>query len=135
MYIAVAADGQTLDSKVSGKFISCSYLLVINMDSLELQDVANPGDPLGEKLARIVAERDCEAVLTGELTPEAFEILADECVTRYNGYGYTVREAVDLMDQYELKLIRNPEETDICESENHEGTCDGTHHDHDHDSE
>lgn len=52
----------------------------------------NSDDPKGEGLAKKAAEYNCEAVITGKLTPEAFDILADRYITRYNGCSCYVRE-------------------------------------------
>jgi predicted Fe-Mo cluster-binding NifX family protein len=108
-------------------------LLIVNTENLEVKAMLNICDPLGEKLSRKAVEHDCEALIIGQLTPEAFEILAGECVSRYNGYGYSVINSLILMEQNKLKLIRNPEGTDECVSEHNEGSCDGNHHDHDDD--
>lgn len=130
MYIAVAADGQTVESQVSEEFITCRYLLIVDLDSMAVKAIENSGDPLGEPLSHKVNDYNCEVVITGKLTPEAFEILAGDCITRYDGYGHCVKDALVLMDQYKLKLIRNPEGTDDCVGEHSEGSCDENHHDH-----
>jgi predicted Fe-Mo cluster-binding NifX family protein len=126
MYIAVAADGINLISKV-GDLASCKYLLTVNMDNMDVNAIENSGDPQGEALAHKVVDNNCEAIITGKLTSEAFEIIADNSVTRYYGRGYSVKEALALMDRYELKLIRNVEGTDECESQHTVHSCDGNH--------
>lgn len=123
MFIAVAADDQSMESLVSEKFISCRYLLIVDTETMKFKSVENTGDPLGETLSRKITEYDCEAVITGELTPHAFDIIAGDSVTRFDGRSYTVREALDLMDQNALKLIRNSEGTDNCNSAHDEGNC------------
>ncbi len=114
MFIAVAADDQSLESLVSEEFILCKYLLIVDVDKMEYIAVKNEDDPLGEVLARKITEYNCEAVITGKLTPQAFEIIAGDGVTRYDGRGHSVKEALDLMEQYALKLIKNPEGMDDC---------------------
>lgn len=114
MFIAVAADEQSMDSPVSEKFTSCRYLLIVDMDNMEFKTWENKNDPRGETMAHKITEYDCEAIITGDLTPQAFEIIAGDCVTRYDGRGHTVKNALVLMQQRELKLIRNPEGTDVC---------------------
>lgn len=128
MYIAVATDDQSLKSQVSEEFVSCRYLLIVNMDNMKFKAIENKGDPLGEVLSRKITEYNCEAVITGELTPQAFDIIAGDCVTRYDGRGYCAKEALVLMNQYALKLIRNVEGTDDCGSDHKESNCSGHHH-------
>ncbi len=111
MLIAVASDGRDLDSPVSGTLETCRSLLIVNMETGEIRNLKNPGDPLGVALAGIIVEEDCEAVIAGGLSPEAFGPIADACV----------------MERNRLKLIRNPENTDACDS-HHESSCDECGH-------
>jgi predicted Fe-Mo cluster-binding NifX family protein len=127
MYIAVVAAGKSLRSKVSDEFASCKYLLIVNMDNMKIAAIANSGDPKGISLAHEVVDRQCEAVITGRLTPEAFDIIADDDITRYDGHGHFVQEALSYMDRNALKLIKNVEGTDECDSCHTESTCDGHH--------
>lgn len=58
------------------------------------------------EFARKIAQEDPEAVITGEIEKEPFEILAEEFwITRYNGVGLKVSEAIRLMNEYRLKVI------------------------------
>jgi predicted Fe-Mo cluster-binding NifX family protein len=127
MYIAVAADGKGLGSLVSNDFVSCEQLFIVNMDSMTIETFENPGEPKGEDLARKVVEYKCEAVITGKLTQEAFDIIADDDITRYDGRGCSVRDALAMMDRNTLKLIKNVEGTDECDSQHDESSCDGHH--------
>jgi predicted Fe-Mo cluster-binding NifX family protein len=127
MYIAVAADGKSLESSVSDEFVSCKHLLIVNMDSMTIETFENSGEPKGEALARKVVDYCCEAVITGMLTSEAFDIIADDDITRYDGRGYSVRDALAMMERHVLKLIKNVEGTDECDSRHDESSCDGHH--------
>ncbi|WP_027398329.1 NifB/NifX family molybdenum-iron cluster-binding protein [Anaerovorax odorimutans] len=119
MKIAVSTNGNSLKSQVSEKLESCKYLLIVNMDDLSFVSIENSDDNTGEKLANEVLKYDCEAIITGELKPSEFDILADACVTRYIGVGYSADTALDLMDKRILKLIRNYEGTDECDGSHH----------------
>lgn len=121
MLIAVAADGQSLESLVSQEFNSCRYLLIICMEDMEFKAIENKDGLLGETLSHKIIEYNCEALITGVLTPQTFDLIADNCITRYDGRGHTVKDALALMDQYALKLIRNVEGTDDCGNHHGEG--------------
>jgi len=114
MFIAVAADNQSMESLVSEEFILCKYLLIVDMENMEFKAFKNKDDPLGKALSHKITEYNCEAVITGKLHPHAFDIIAGDCITRYDGRGHTVKDALALMEQRELKLIRNPEGTNEC---------------------
>jgi predicted Fe-Mo cluster-binding NifX family protein len=115
MNIAVAGEDQNLESVVSEKFIACRYLVIVNMNNMEFISFENKDDQLGEALVRKITACRCEAVITGIMTPYVFDILAGNGVTRYDGRGYTVKEAISLMDRHGLKLIRNLQGTDNCD--------------------
>ncbi len=56
--------------------------------------------------ARRIAEEDPEAVITGDINKEPFEILAEEFfITRYYGSGLKAAESVRLMNEYKLRII------------------------------
>lgn len=121
MLIAVSADGKDLSSAVSQKFDSCRWLLLVETDNMSVTTVENDGK--GEPLAQIIAASDCEAVITGSLTPEVFNIIANACVTRYNGSGLTAKEALDRMDKNNLDYIRFADENDTCHGDHSGGDC------------
>jgi predicted Fe-Mo cluster-binding NifX family protein len=118
MNIAVATEGKSLDSQVSEKFEKCVYLLVVNTNDLSITAINN--DELSEEnLANEILKHDCEALITGNIEETAFDILADACVTRFYGIGYSVEKALELMDNRSLKLIRNYDGTDNCGGNHH----------------
>jgi predicted Fe-Mo cluster-binding NifX family protein len=127
MLIAVAADGQELNSKVSAKFETCKYLLIVETDTMSFEAIKNNGD--SAELAQITAERDCEAVITGEFSVDTFNTLAEACITRYNGYGHTVRDALIWMDKNSLEYIRYADENDKCHGDHSGGECNCGEHD------
>ncbi len=124
MLIAVSAKGRELTSTVSKSFENCRWLLFVETDDLSIDAVRKTEDTSPEDLAKMVAERDCEAVITGSLTPTIFDIIADACVTRYCGAGLTVKDAIEKMDHYTLEYIRNADGTDTCQSDHGGGECD-----------
>ena len=99
MNFAVTADGNSLDSQVSEKFEQCLYLLIVNMNDLTLivlKTEGLSGTSPDDALARKVLEYNCEAVITGNINQSAFEILADAQITRYFGFGHSVKDALEL---------------------------------------
>jgi len=130
MRIGIATDKDGLDSMVSSRFKECSFLLIVGVkdhyagEAAEITGiipVKNEKDGLEMQLAEELVKYDCEAVITGELSAEVFEYIADSCITRYSGQGYPALAALEAMERHELKLIRNPQGTD---------ECDGSHHNH-----
>jgi predicted Fe-Mo cluster-binding NifX family protein len=117
MNIAVAAEGISLESKVSEEFEQCAYLLIVNMDDLSITALKNDEsseNKSGEDLAREVLKNNCEALITGKIKPSAFNILADAYVTRFMGAGSSVQNALELMEKNSLQLIKSCEGAEGC---------------------
>lgn len=121
MLIAVSAEGRDLSSPVSPKFEFCRWLLLIETDSMTVEAIEAAGDSAA--LAGIIVERDCEAVITGSFTPEIFDTIANACITRYNGDGLSVKEAVERMDKNTLEYIRYADKDDTCHGDHSGGEC------------
>ncbi|OBR90127.1 MULTISPECIES: NifB/NifX family molybdenum-iron cluster-binding protein [Clostridium] len=122
MNIAVAAEGEDLNSIVSDKFEKCLYLLIVNMNDLSIKAIKNEERCKGlsqKNLADEILKYDCEALITGDIQLMAFDILADAGVTRFFGAGYSVEKALELMDKRSLTLIRNCNGTDSCSGNHH----------------
>ncbi len=123
MKIGITVEPVNQEDKVSETLEECNSLLVITVDDnmikqdvrvLDMQRISNPFDGTGIFLAKTMIENDCEAVITGSLKEEAFDLLADACITRYFGAGNLVLDALRMMENRELKLIRNLDYTDDC---------------------
>jgi len=118
MKIAVTAEDKSLDSQVSDKFEKCLYLLIVNMNDLSITAIKND-ESSGEDLANEVLKHDCEALITGDIQPKAFDILADAFVTRYLGVGHSVQKALELMEERLLELIKTFDGKDSCGGHQH----------------
>lgn len=95
MKIAVMADGRTTDCKVSETFADASWLLIADMDKLNICEcIPKEGNPDGRELATAIAKLDCESVICGDIDKIPFEILAEKSITRSRGNGLTVSEAL-----------------------------------------
>lgn len=122
MNIAVAADGKSLDSRVSEQFERCSYLLIVNMNDLSITVIKNNKSSeysSAESLASEVLKHDCEALITGKIESLAFNILADANVTRFCSAGSSVQNALNLMEKNSLKIIKNFDGTENCGGHHH----------------
>lgn len=119
MHIAVATEGEDLHSKVSEQFNTCNYLLIVNLNNLDVYAIKNEENDSGEKLANEVVKYHCEAIITGKLSSIAFDILADACVTRYLGVGNLAKNALSLMEKNQLSYIKNIQGTNDCGGVHH----------------
>jgi predicted Fe-Mo cluster-binding NifX family protein len=133
MNIAISTAGPTLDSVVFSEFARTPCLIIVNVDTMACTPIAHAGAPGSDQdLARTVLKHRCEAVITGKLSPEAFDLLADDGVTRYIAQGMTARAALAAMDRRELELMRNADGSTECKVDHHDGEehQHDTHHHH-----
>ncbi|NCD25120.1 MAG: hypothetical protein EOL86_05965 [Deltaproteobacteria bacterium] len=115
MNIAISAAGPKLDSPVFDEFRNTPFLLIVNVETMDCTSIPHVPQPESDQeLATKILELDCEALITGTIDTAAFNILANNAVTRYNGVGFTAGASLEAMEARQLKFIRNPEGTDEC---------------------
>lgn len=99
MRIVVSAQGDTLDSPTSPVFGRCPTYIFVDSESMQFEAVANPameqGSGAGIQAAQFVVERGAQAVLTGNLGPNAFDVLGAAGIPSYLVPEGTVRQAVE----------------------------------------
>ena len=112
MKIAVSSTGTDLDAQVDPRFGRAQHLLIVDIDSLEFEAVANPnvtaGGGAGIQTAQMIASKGAEAVLTGSCGPNAFRTLTAAGIQVYAGLSGSVREAVDAFKGGKLGPLSEP---------------------------
>lgn len=106
MKIVVSATGAGLDAPASPAFGRCPTYVFVDTDSLESESVENPamnaGGGAGIQAAQFVVERGAQAVVSGNVGPNAFNVLRSAGVPMHLFGGGTVREAVEAFKSGEL---------------------------------
>lgn len=126
MLIAVSADGRETSSPVSGQFETCPWLLIVDTDDNAAKLTIRSVEPLentagAQDLADTIIARDCEAVITGAMTPDLYDVFANACVTRYAASGLSVLEALESMDRNTLAILRD--EDNKCQGDHSGSVC------------
>ncbi len=111
MNIAVPTVDSTLESAVFCEFAKTPWLLIVDVEKMTCTAIAHSCAAGSDReLARIVLKHRCEALITGKLDEGAFDVLADEGVTRcYLAEGMSAQAALYAMEKRQLELIRNPD--------------------------
>jgi len=77
--ICVTSGGEALDSQVDPRFGRCQFFIIIDADTFEFEVIQNPNfsaaSGAGIQSAQLVAGKDVKAVLTGNVGPNAFQVL------------------------------------------------------------
>jgi predicted Fe-Mo cluster-binding NifX family protein len=99
MRIVVSAQGENLDAPASPVFGRCPTYVFVDTETMQFEAVPNPamnqGGGAGIQAAQSVVERGAQAVLTGNLGPNAFDVLQAAGVPGYLVPEGTVRQAVE----------------------------------------
>ena len=94
------------NGRVADLFSDSCHALVIDAENGKIIKEIPRGKASDTEFARTIAAEDVEAVITGPLNKEPFEVIAEEyCITRYDGGGLKAGEAVRLMNEYRLRII------------------------------
>jgi len=99
MKIVVTSDGTDLEAPVSPVFGRCSTYIFVDTESMEFEVVSNPAisapGGAGIQAAQFIIERGAQAVLTGNVGPNAYNVFQAAGVPIYLLTGGMVREAVE----------------------------------------
>ena len=123
MKIVVTANDANLDAPVHPVFGRCPTYVFVDPETMQFEVIDNPAiDTLrgaGFHAAEFIVERGAQAVVTGNVGPNAFKVLQASGVLVYLSVGETVREAVKT---YKAGRLQPVEEANVP---THSGTTSG----------
>ncbi len=112
MKIVVTASGPDLDSPIDPKFGRSQYFIFVDPDSLQFEAIENESviapSGAGTQAAQFVASKGAEAVITGEVGPNAFTTLVAAGIRIFLGTTGRVREAVYMFKSGRLQESLGP---------------------------
>ena len=101
MKICITSSGPSLEAEMDPRFGRCQYFIFADPQSLELEVIENPNlaasGGAGIQSAQLVANRGVEAVITGQVGPNAYTTLQAGKVRIITGVAGKVR---DLLEKY-----------------------------------
>jgi predicted Fe-Mo cluster-binding NifX family protein len=104
--IVVTATGNDLDARTNPRFGRCPIYIFVETESMAFEALPNPAASAsggaGIQAAQFVVEQGAQAVLSGNLGPNAMEVLNAANVSVYLAGEGTVREAVEAYKAGEL---------------------------------
>ena len=112
MKIAVSSQGDTLDAAASPVFGRCPTYLFVEPETMEFEAVPNPAmnqaGGAGIQAAQFVVNQGAGAVLSGNLGPNAYDVLQAAGVPGFLVSEGTVRQAVDAYKAGQLQAMGGP---------------------------
>ena len=110
MRVVVTSGGSSLDAAVSPVFGRCQTYVFVDTDTMKYEAVANPAagaaGGAGIQAAQFIIQRGADAIVTGNVGPNAFSVLRSAGVPVYliSGPG-TVQQAVDDLKEGKLQTV------------------------------
>jgi len=109
MKVAISATGTDLDAPVDIRYGRCQFFIVVDSDTLEFEAIENPNigrmSRAGIQSGQMMADRGIQVVLTGNIGPNAFQILSAAGVQVIAGVNGTVREAIHQLNSEQLRPV------------------------------
>jgi predicted Fe-Mo cluster-binding NifX family protein len=97
--IVVTATGNDLDARTSMRFGRCPIYIFVETETMAFESLPNPAlnasGGAGVLAAQVIVERGAQAVLSGNIGPNAMEVLQAASVPAYLIGEGTVRQAVE----------------------------------------
>jgi predicted Fe-Mo cluster-binding NifX family protein len=111
--IAISATQPSLEADVDPRFGRCACFLLVESESGQLLQAeknafAAASGGAGTQAAQQIAEWGAEAVLTGNIGPNAFQILNAAGIPTYPGVSGSVKDAIASLLAGELKPVGSP---------------------------
>jgi len=112
MKIAVSSTGKDLDSDVSSMFGRCPYFIIAEIEDEKIKAFeaventsADQAGGAGISAAKIVAEKDVNALISENVGPRALDVFRQFSIEVYSGSG-SVNEALQGFIDGRLKKIQ-----------------------------
>ena len=109
--MAVTCAEDSPDSSVDPRFGRCQYFMILSPEGA-LQAVPNMARELGNgagiQAAQEMIDRNVDAVITGDVGPNAFSVLSAGEIDVYVGFAGTVREAIERFRSGDLVRAGSP---------------------------
>ena len=112
MKIGIPASSDSLEANVDPRFGRCPYFLIVNPDSMDFSvipnDSTNAAHGAGIQAAQTIANMGVDVVITGNVGPNAFNVLFATGIKILTGASGSIREAIEKFKTGQLKEVKNP---------------------------
>ena len=108
MKVCVSSTGPDLESQVDPRFGRCSVFVIADAETMDFESLANDAagatGGAGISAAQSVAAKGVEAVITGNVGPNAFTTLSAAGIRVFTGASGTVKEAIEMFKSGSLNV-------------------------------
>ncbi len=107
MKVAITSQRDNLDAQIDLRFGRCPYFIIVDLETEKIEAVLNPASGAmggaGPQAAQTLSDKGVEAVITGNVGPNAFQTLKTANIKIYGGVSGTVKETLTKYKNGELK--------------------------------
>jgi predicted Fe-Mo cluster-binding NifX family protein len=111
MKIAVSSIDKNIEGNISDVFARCPYFIIVDIENQEIKkteaiknESENQMGGAGISAAQLVAEKNVNVVITGNVGPRAFDVLKQFKIKVYSGSG-AIKEVLQEFINGKLKKI------------------------------
>ncbi|MCW4016166.1 MAG: NifB/NifX family molybdenum-iron cluster-binding protein [Candidatus Bathyarchaeota archaeon] len=112
MKICVSASSGSLDANVDSRFGRCPYFVIVDSETMEFNaisnDSTNAAHGAGIQAAQTVVNMGANVVITGNVGPNAFNVLSASGIKIVIGASGSINEAIEKFKSGQLKEVTNP---------------------------
>lgn len=99
MKVCVTASEKSLDAQLDPRFGRCKYFIIIDPETLQFEAIDNVAAAAmhgaGIQASQIVIEKGVETILTGNVGPNAYQVLSTAGIKIITGATGTIKEVVE----------------------------------------
>lgn len=110
--ICITSRGDTLDAEVDPRFGRCAYFVVVDTETQAFEAIQNPNTEAaggaGIQSGQFMVDKQVNAVITGNVGPNAFQTLQAAGIDVITGVAGSVKEAVEKYNNNEIKPTQGP---------------------------
>ena len=111
MRICVTASSDKPDSDVDPRFGRCRYFVIVDSETMNCEAVENTGlntaGGAGIQAAQTIVNKGIDVLITGNIGPNAFNVLSAAKIKMVTGVSGTVKETVERFKRGELQQTQN----------------------------
>ncbi|NLG50497.1 MAG: dinitrogenase iron-molybdenum cofactor biosynthesis protein [Chloroflexi bacterium] len=112
MKVLVSSTGESLEADVSPIFGRCPFFILVDSDTMEAEAMSNAAiqasGGAGIQASQFAIQQGAQVVLSGNLGPNAMQVLQAAGVVFYPVNGGTVRQAVEAYKSGQLQAQSTP---------------------------
>ena len=112
MKIAISSSGKDLESLIDPRFGRCPYFIIVDTDTLSYELLTNPTvgalHGAGIQAAQLIASKGVDAILTGNIGPNAFNALSELGIDVYTQASGKIKDAIEKFKRGEFSLNAAP---------------------------